>query len=124
MTIARGPRRRGKIRSMVRAGASRLRPFIERRRSGRRKSTAVGCNLGTVVDLSSGGMRIRCRRLMHDVHPVELWTERTRVRVRAKVCWAKKIAFRKYELGFQFVDLTPQMSAELVNLSLEQRAGR
>lgn len=115
---------RTRIRSMarsVRAGARVLRPFIERRKGGRMKGTRLGCNLGMVADLSGGGMRIRSRRKYHGVQKVELWTRTTRVKLDAEAVWSKKITFRRYETGFRFVELTPQISAQLSSLALYLR---
>lgn len=114
-------KRRSRIRSMARrvqSGAKRLRPFINRRHSSRMKATGLGCNLGTVADLSGGGMRLRCRRRLYDVQRVEVWTSNKRVSLRAEVVWSKRLAFRKFEVGMRFLDLTPQLKNDLNELSV------
>ena len=114
------------IRSMtntVRAGAARLRPLTERRRFGRFGAQRLGCNLGRVMDLSGGGLRVRCSRRLNGMVEVKLWTAKRRTTVQTKVAWARRIGFRKYELGLEFQDLTPEAKQDLSTFAAYLAAG-
>ena len=107
----------------VRAGAARLRPSSERRKTGRIKGDKVGCNLGSVMDISGGGMRVRSPRRLQGYLDVVMWTHRRRVTVRAAVVWCRRVGFRKYDIGVQFVDLTDDIQRELTAIGLYARHG-
>ena len=84
-----------------------------RRRFGRFSAGRLGCNLGRVMDLSGGGMRVRCSRRSSGIVEVQLWTVKCRTTVQAKIVWARRIGFRNYELGLEFRDLTPESREDL-----------
>lgn len=107
----------------VRAGAARLKPLSDRRRFGRFKGNRLGCNLGKVMDLSGGGMRIRCSNRLSSQMPVKLWTPKREVSLQAKVAWVRRIGFRKYEIGLQFLDLTAEMQQNLSTFAAYLAAG-
>ena len=107
----------------VRAGAARLRPLADRRRFGRFKGTRLGCNHGKVMDLSGGGMRLRCSTRLSSTLEVQLWTPKRRMTLQAKVAWVRRIGFRKYEIGLQFLDLTPEMRQNLSTFAAYLAAG-
>ena len=114
------------IRAMargVRAGATRLKPLSERRKWGRVKGSRLGCNLGQVMDLSGGGLRLRSTRRLAGKKYVELWSHSRRVRVLAEVVWAKRLGFRRYELGLQFRDVDDETAKELTGFASYLRAG-
>ena len=107
----------------VRAGASRLRPLSERRKWGRVKGTRLNCNLGMVLDLSGGGMRVRATRRLQGKQQVDLSSHARRVRVQADVVWARRLGFRRYELGLQFRDIDDVTAKELTGFASYLRAG-
>ena len=107
----------------VRAGAARLRPLADRRKAGRFKGSRLGCNLGKVMDLSGGGMRIRCATRLSSQMPVQLSTAKRRLTVQAKVAWVRRIGFRKYEVGLEFRDLTPETQQDLSTFAAYLAAG-
>ena len=114
------------IRSMsqgVRAGAARLRPLAERRKFGRFKGTRLGCNIGRVMDLSDGGLRIRCSTRLSSQMDVKLWTAKRQITVPAKVAWVRRIGFRKYEIGLEFRNLTPETRTDLSTFAAYLSAG-
>jgi hypothetical protein len=91
----------------IRNSANRLRPFIERRTGGRRKrARRIFSDLGTVVNLSPGGVRLRTIRRLHGTQKFDLWTRGVRVSVQARVVWTRKTGFRRHENGLRFIDLT------------------
>ncbi len=97
----------------VRAGAARLRPLTDRRRFGRFRGTRLGCNIGRVVDLSGGGLRVRRATRISSQMDVKLWTPKRQITVLAKVAWVRRIGFRKYEIGLEFLDMTPDTQKDL-----------
>lgn len=107
----------------VRAGAQRLRPLSDRRKFGRFKGTRLGCNLGRVMDLSGGGMRIRRATRLSSQMEVQLWTAKRRMALQAKVAWVRRIGFRKYEIGLEFLDLTPEITQNLSTFAAYLAAG-
>lgn len=107
----------------VRAGAARLRPLTDRRQFGRFRGTRLGCNLGKVMDLSGGGMRIRCSTRLSSQMNVKLWTAKRQLTVPAKVAWVRRLGFRKYEIGLEFLDMTPETRQDLSTFAAYLAAG-
>ena len=107
----------------VRAGAARLRPLAERRKFSRFKGTRLGCNIGRVMDLSDGGLRIRCSTRLSSQMDVKLWTAKRQITVPAKVAWVRRIGFRKYEIGLEFRNLTPETRTDLSTFAAYLSAG-
>jgi hypothetical protein len=96
-----------------------------RRRSGRLEQEMLYCEYGKVLDLSAGGMRIVCRRvppagqLVIALHGID-----ETFKVKARVAWKKRIGLLKHEVGFQFLDVSPQLSRKLTNLATTCRMRR
>ncbi len=89
----------------------------DRRRRGRVKSTgSVTSNLGSVLDISSGGLRVLSKTKVEGEGRVELISPTERVIVPARVAWCHKVAFRKYVMGLEFIDLTPELTRTLTEI--------
>ena len=115
LTSTRTARRFG---GRVREGVRRLRPLFERRKSGRVKAESiVGCSLGRVMNLSTGGIRVRTRRRLGVVITVDLSTSTGRVRVRCEVVWTRRQGFGRYLNGLRFVEVTPAISRQISMLT-------
>ena len=121
-TLSRSGAARRMVRS-VRAGASKLRPLIERRRAGRIKGASLNCNRGTVIDLSSTGMRMRSARRFKGELSVDLWTPNRRLTVRAEVVWSTRAGFRKYDHGLEFRNLNEEIAQQLNHFAAFLRCG-
>ncbi len=104
------------ITRRIRNSARRLRPIFERRDSSRIKVT-VACDLGSVEDLSTGGMRIRTRRRLRGTVQLELWTPSRRLELKGEVRWTKRLGFRKYLNGLSFNNITPEVAAQLTQFA-------
>lgn len=115
--LSRRANRDGRIRSMVRkvrAGAARLRPLIERRKSDRLKGSRIRCSLGEVVDISTRGMRVRSPRRLHGQLTVDLEAHGQRVRAQAKVVWCTREGMiRRYVAGLKFLQIDDDASRSL-----------
>ena len=89
----------------------------DRRRRGRVKSTgSVTSNLGSVLDISSGGLRVLSKTKVEGEGRVELISTTDRLIVRARVVWCHKVAFRKYVMGLEFINLTPELTQKLTEI--------
>ena len=111
--VGTGKRVIRRMSQSVRAGAARLRPLTDRRRFGRFRGTRLGCNIGRVIDLSGGGLRVRRATRISSQMDVKLWTPKRQITVLAKVAWVRRIGFRKYEIGLEFLDMTPDTQKDL-----------
>ena len=104
----------------IREGAKHLRPFIERRHSGRRKpARRITSDLGSVVNVSLGGVRMRTNHRLRGIQDLELWGKSARVTLRAEVVWNRKLGFRRHEAGLRFVGLAPEDARRISLLVIE-----
>ena len=71
------------------------------------------CNLGRVLDISAGGMRVLSSRPLKGRQVVELSTTSRRLKVFGDVIWCKKVGFRKHEAGLEYVDRSPELARAL-----------
>ena len=95
-----------------------------RRASGRLRQEALACNLGAVLDLSRGGMRVQCNRPPKGEIDVELMGSEGKLRLRADVVWSRRVGLRKYEVGLNFLRLPAEMIKQLTRISLNHRVRR
>jgi len=93
-------------------------PDANRRVQGRLPQELLQSNLGPVLDLSMGGMRVRCSRAPKGEVDVDLMGLQAPVRLRAEVMWTRRQGLRKYEVGLKFVDISPDVAKQLTELSL------
>ncbi|MEM6459203.1 MAG: EAL domain-containing protein [Planctomycetota bacterium] len=83
------------------------RPEIsEKRRHGRYRPEGLRCNLGQVIDLSLGGMRVLSRRRLEGDVTVELRTPRQGpMSLAGRVTWCRVLGPREHVLGLTFEGL-------------------
>ena len=95
-----------------------------RRKSGRLPQDALVCNLGIVLDISAGGMRILCSR-----------PPRKRVRVRlhgyklpspliAVRAWSRRMGLLKHKVGMRFENVSPALAHRLTAIAATNRMRR
>ena len=89
-----------------------------RRRSGRVHPELVRCNLGTILDLSATGLRVRTHRRLRGTNVVVLRDGDYAVCVRAEVVWSIKRGFRRHEMGLEFIELTQETAGVLRAMAL------
>jgi len=99
---------------------------LDGRRSHNRLSLeSVRSNLGLILDLSKGGMRVQSRRVPEDsIVDVEISDDEDTLLLRAEIAWSKKIGFRRNEIGIKFLELTPELEARLTQLATRNRVRR
>ncbi len=92
-----------------------------RRKSGRLVCVGLVSDLGQVPDLSAGGCRIRCRRMMPftigGTYTFTLSGEGTTVVILGKIMRRERLGFMTFEYGVEFVDLTAEQRDAILDLS-------
>ena len=89
----------------------------ERRMYARLRQRSLQSSLGPVLDLSRTGMRVRSSRRLRGVLEILLFPRSgTRLQVRVRVVWSKRIGFRKHLAGLEFVNPDPNVARELANI--------
>ncbi len=89
----------------------------QHRRAGRINIGELKCNLGRVLDLSSGGVRLLSRRKLRGAYEITLFDNDGGVRIKAKVTWSKRHGLWKHEIGLRFFDVPSDIAAELTKLA-------
>ncbi|MGD9693656.1 MAG: PilZ domain-containing protein [Phycisphaerales bacterium] len=74
------------------------------RTRGRMIVEGLWCDVGEILDLSAGGMRVRARRASTLGEKLTLRIESARIclTLHATCAWAKREGSRKWDLGFAF----------------------
>ena len=70
-----------------------------------------------MLDISSDGLRILSKRRRKGFLSVRVWDQRQGLTHRAEVKWCKKIRFRQYEIGLQFVNFGPDVAHKLAEIA-------
>jgi len=96
----------------------------DRRTTGRFTQESLECNLGPVLDLSTGGMRVLCKRPHQGTLEVRLRASQYSLALSGQVAWSKRLGFRRHEIGVQFVDLDDDTSHILSRISASYRMRR
>ncbi len=95
-----------------------------RRVPGRLPQESFQCGLGPVLDLSSGGMRVLCKRPYQGELRVHLEGYDVVLSIRTRVAWVQKLGFRRFEIGFAFLDIDEDVAQMLTRISTIHRARR
>ncbi len=89
-------------------------PPDDRRKFGRLWSEgALRCNLGRVLDLSRGGVRVLSSRRLKGERVAELSTIDDGLKVPAKVIWCERVGFGQHITGLEFPTTTPELAHQL-----------
>ncbi len=89
-------------------------PRDDRRKFSRLKSEGMmRCNLGTVLDLSRGGLRVLSSRRLKGERVAELSTDDEGLQVPAKVIWCERVGFGQHITGLEFPTATPELAHQL-----------
>jgi len=85
----------------------------ERRGGGRMLQTGVVSNLGVVVDISAGGMRVLASRRYHGERKIRLLHTDGELRLKATVVWTRRLGLWRHEVGLRFINLDAATAAKL-----------
>ena len=91
----------------------------EDRTTVRLKVQFLKCNLGSVLDLSLGGMCVQSWRRLRGRHKVKLYNADNGVRLQAEVRRCERVGFCKHEVGLEFVDVEPEVAEALIVLATQ-----
>lgn len=87
------------------------------RRHGRLACEGMQSSLGTVLDISASGLRVKCGRngpASGDSIMVSLSGADSSVKFCAKVVWARRIGFRHQELGLEYIGMNDDVRRALL----------
>ena len=87
------------------------------RRHGRIRPSTLCCNLGTILDFSASGVRLRTRRAIGGDHVVVLGNQHGRTRIKGRVVWAKRIGLFSHEIGIEFIEINDEQAKVLRDLA-------
>lgn len=93
-----------------------------RRIPGRLPQEQLSCDLGPVLDLSPGGMRVLCTRPHLGTMDVGLRGGDVNINLQAKVAWSRRLGFRRHEIGLAFIDVDKELATILSRISGDHRA--
>jgi hypothetical protein len=88
-----------------------------RRQFGRRKQELLACNLGEVLDISRGGIRILCRRPIEGAQRVELRSLHGELALPARVVWVTRRGRGRHEIGLAFDEADDATASRLTRIS-------
>ncbi len=95
-----------------------------RRVPGRLPQHMLACDLGPVLDLSTGGMRLLSTRHLSGHVVARLRGDQHDLKIPCQVAWIKKLGFRRYEVGLTFLDLEDGVTSLLARIATDHRARR
>ena len=97
---------------------------ISRRRAGRLPQDTLACNIGIVLDISAGGMRVLCTKMPPRQLEVSLFGHQLPGPLTAQVSWYKRVGLFKREVGMCFVNVTPEIANCLTSIARDNRLRR
>ena len=90
---------------------------IERRRDARLKQRSLRSSLGPVIDLSRSGMRVLSpRKIQHYLELTIHDDTGSRIQLRARVVWCKRIGFRRHLAGLEFIENPEAVTSHLTKI--------
>ena len=95
-----------------------------RRLPGRVPQEMLVCDIGPVLDLSSGGMRVLGTRRRQGEFELTLWGGDLKLAVRARVAWSRRLGFRRHEIGLTLLEVDETVAELLSRISADHRARR
>jgi PAS domain S-box-containing protein len=102
-----------------------MRPNYDgRREHGRLAQELLMSNVGQVLDLSLGGMRVKSAQTLDGIIDVELSDEEETIVLPAEVAWSKRTGFGKHEIGIRFTHGNREVTAQLGRIATRNRLRR
>ncbi len=96
----------------------------DRRTPARLPQEDLVSDLGPVLDLSIGGMRVLCKRRRKGSLKVRLWAFQFYMNLDGQVVWTKHLGFRRHEIGVQFSNVDDDTAKILSRISAIHRMRR
>jgi len=92
------------------------------RRTRRLPQEMLYSNLGRILDLSRGGLRVRIdgKRMPNGIVPLDILAEGGPLRVQAEVVWTK-VDKRVRDAGLRFVNLSPDAANRITAICMQHR---
>ena len=90
----------------------------EKRPAPRLPVEFLKCNLGDIVELGGGGLRIFSTKTQKK-RVVSVTFEN--MNIKAEVMWSKKISARKHDVGLDFLDVTPEQRSKILRIAMDHR---
>ena len=84
-----------------------------RREFARFSPRGLNCDLGQLLDISVGGVRLLSKRKRKGTVNLRLWNDETGLVLEAEVVWSRRIRSRQHEVGLQFVNLHTEATKKL-----------
>ena len=95
-----------------------------RRRTGRLPQESLVSNLGPVLDISIGGMRVISRSPLRGTVTVQFGAYSLPERLDATVTWSKRTGLFSREVGLRFENVSPRLCAVLTQIASLHRYRR
>ena len=95
-----------------------------RRIPGRVPQERLVCDLGPVLDLSAGGMRVLGTRRRQGNLELTLWGGDLKLALQARVAWSRRLGFRRHEIGLTLLEVDETVTELLSRISADHRARR
>ncbi len=105
-------------------GLKRETNLSDRRTPARLPQESLVCDLGPLLDLSIGGMRVLCKRRREGSLKVRLWAFQFSMNLDGQVVWTKHLGFRRHEIGVQFLNVDDDTAKILSRISAIHRMRR
>ncbi len=93
----------------------------ERRGAVRVDVRELKCNLGRVLNISSGGARLLSWRKLRGSHVIRLSDRDGDVHIDVEVRWSRRHGLFKHEIGLQFLNVSSDIAAKLTTLVFRNR---
>ena len=95
-----------------------------RRRSGRLPQESLMSNLGLVLDISIGGMRVLARTPPSGKVKITFREYKLPEPLSGTVAWTKRVGLLMREVGIRFEDVSPELSSMLTRIATAHRHRR
>lgn len=95
--------------------------WANRRSAGRIFQQGVACDLGPVIDISAGGMRILSTRPRKGIVRLSLMSSEAKIALLAQAVWTVRIGFRRHLVGLQFQNLDEETTRRLIGIAMRHR---
>ena len=101
------------------------REMAQRRKTGRVEIEQVNCNLGRILDLSAGGLRMIGPKLPGDgLIPLHLMLDEIRLDLVGRIAWSRPVSRKEAEMGIEFLEVTAEQRARLTQYATANRFRR